>query len=87
MAYTQEDNTLTPDAIMENFRRAYKGVHGQEPVITHMFAEWYQVNGETVHRMAVFAEISRLRSLSQRQRVNTADRSIVQRLIAKLRGV
>jgi hypothetical protein len=51
-----------------------------------MFAEWYQVNGETVHRLTLFGEISRLRSLAQQQRLAKTDRSIVQRLIAKLRA-
>jgi hypothetical protein len=79
------DVTLAPKHIIENYRRAYKQVHGKDPHITHVFAEWYQVNGETVHRVTLFGEITRLRGLAQRQRF-PADKSIVQRLIAKLRG-
>jgi len=81
-----KDATLAPKHIVEHYRRAYKQVHGKDPHITHVFAEWYQVNGETVHRVTLFGEITRLRALAQQQRL-TADRSIVQRLIAKLRGV
>ena len=81
----QSDATLAPKHILENYRRAYKQVHGKEPHITHVFAEWYQVNGETVHRITLFGEITRLRALVQQQRLST-DKSIVQRLIAKLRG-
>jgi hypothetical protein len=81
----KNDATLAPKHILENYRRAYKQVHGKEPHITHVFAEWYQVNGETVHRVTLFGEITRLRALVQQQRLST-DKSIVQRLIAKLRG-
>ena len=69
-----------------------------------MFAEWYTVNGETVHRMTLFSETARLIELAkqqqaaqlaqqaaqqaqQSQRKPLADRSMVQRLIARLRGV
>ncbi len=82
---TDSDATLAPKHILENYRRAYKQVHGKEPHITHVFAEWYQVNGETVHRITLFGEITRLRALVQQQRLSS-DKSIVQRLIAKLRG-
>jgi hypothetical protein len=81
-----QDATLAPRHIVENYRRAYKQVHGKEPHITHVFAEWYQVNGETVHRVTLFGEITRLRSLAQHQRLTSTDKSIVQRLISKLRG-
>jgi hypothetical protein len=90
MYYTTQDKndaTLSPKHIVENYRHAYKQVHGKDPHITHVFAEWYQVNGETVHRVTLFGEISRLRGLAQQQRLATTDKSIVQRLIAKLRGV
>ncbi len=90
MTYTVDSsNTLTPKQIMETYRRAYHQVHGQEAHINHQFAEWYQVNGETVHRVTLFAEISRLRALAQQQRLNaeSTDRSVIQRLIARLRRV
>lgn len=83
----EDDATLTPHSIVENYRRAYQQVHSREPYVNHLFAEWYQVNGETVHRVTLFGEISRLRSLAQQQRLAKTDKSLVQRLIAKLRGI
>jgi hypothetical protein len=83
--YSPEAATLSPNQILEQYQRAYKQIHGCEPQVMHMFAEWYQVNGETVHRLTLFGEISRLRGLAQQQRLARTDRSIVQRLIAKLR--
>lgn len=91
MTYTVDNNnsTLTPKQIMDTYRRAYQQVHKREPHISHQFAEWYQVNGETVHRVTLFAEISRLRGIAQQQRMNAenTDRGVIQRLIAKLRRV
>jgi hypothetical protein len=56
-----------------------------------MFAEWYQINGETVHRITVFQEITRLRTLAAEQRAQQRkppqDRGLITRLIARLRGV
>lgn len=85
----QESNnpTLTPQQIIDHYQRAYRQVHGQEPQVAHLFAEWYQVNGETVHRITLFGEISRLRGLSQQHRVNNADKGLVNRLIARLRRI
>ncbi|MCA9913962.1 MAG: hypothetical protein H6671_07350 [Anaerolineaceae bacterium] len=82
------DTTLSPQAIMESFYHAYRAVNKQEPRVTHMFAEWYQVNGETVHRLTLLNEISRLRGIANQQRLaSAADKSLIQRLITKLRGI
>jgi hypothetical protein len=86
MQHHHDGATLTPQLVMEKYRRAYKLVHGREPRVAHVFAEWYQVNGEMVHRVTLFGEITRLRDLAKRQRINNTDRSIIQRLIAKLRA-
>jgi hypothetical protein len=86
MQYSTEAVTISPNEIIEHYQRAYKQIHGREPQVMHMFAEWYQVNGETVHRLTLFGEISRLRVIAQQQRLANTDRSIVQRLIAKLRA-
>jgi hypothetical protein len=87
MAYVQDEAALEPKIIMEYYTRAFKMVHGQDPHVTHLFSEWYQVNGETVHRVTLFGEITRLRSLAQQQRRAKTDMSLVRRLISKLRGV
>ncbi|MBI1281967.1 MAG: hypothetical protein GC179_27830 [Anaerolineaceae bacterium] len=96
MQYDHDSTTLTPQYIVDSFQSAYRQVYGRDAQVVHMFAEWYTVNGETVHRMTLFSETSRLRELvrvqqsQQTQRPQprpAADRSMVQRLIARLRGV
>jgi hypothetical protein len=82
-----EDLTLSPQIMVESYLRAYKQVHGRTLVVRHQFGEWYYINGETVHRLTLLQEISRLRSLAQKQRLQTTDRSLVQRLITRLRGM
>ena len=95
MQYDHDSTTLTPKYIVDSFQSAYRQVYGRDAQVVHMFAEWYTVNGETVHRMTLFSETSRLRELArvqqgqQAQRTQqkpTTDRSMVQRLIARLRG-
>ena len=88
MIVRDDDPTITPKLVMESYQRAYKHVHGRAPVVRHQFGEWYYVNGETVHRRTLLIEITRLRSIAQKQRLNAmADRKLMQRIIAKLRGM
>jgi hypothetical protein len=83
-----DNATLTPKVIVDSYRHAYRQVHERDPLIIHMFAEWYHVNGETVHRVALFHEITRLRGLAQQQRQSQkVDRGLIQRLISRLRGI
>lgn len=82
---TQENATLTPQLIADNYRRAFKQVNGRDPQIRHLGGPWYYVNGETVHRVAVLAEITRLRDLVKRP--GMGDKGMIQRLISKLRGM
>lgn len=93
MEQNYDGATLTPQHIVDAFQRAYRQVYGREAQVVHMFAEWYTVNGETVHRMTLFSEISRLNELAREQAAQRRpapqrgpDRSMVQRLIARLRG-
>ncbi|MEZ4671917.1 MAG: hypothetical protein R3E39_28770 [Anaerolineae bacterium] len=90
MQQYEDATTLTPHSIIDAFQRAYRQVYGRDAQVVHMFAEWYQVNGETVHRVTLFGEISRLRGLAQYQRQQhqeraVNDKSVIQRLIARLR--
>ncbi len=87
MQHNTENPTLTPQQIIDSYQRAYRQVHGQEPHVAHLFAEWYQVNGETVHRVTLFGEISRLSGLAQHHRVKPTDKTLVQKLIARLRRI
>ncbi len=93
MEHNYNDATLTPKHIVDSFQNAYRRVYRREAQVVHMFAEWYTVNGETVHRMTLFSEISRLNQLARDQAAQrkpaperSLDRSMVQRLIARLRG-
>jgi hypothetical protein len=89
MEQYHDATTLTPKSIVDAFQRAYHQVYGRDAQVVHMFAEWYQVNGETVHRLTLFGEISRLRGLAQHQQQqhkSSTDKSVIQRLIARLRG-
>lgn len=63
------DPTLTPQHIVEAFQQAYRQVYGREAQVVHMFAEWYTVNGETVHRMTLFSETAHLRELAKQQAI------------------
>jgi hypothetical protein len=88
MPAVREDHSshLTPEQITDYYRRAYRMVYNREPQVEHAFAEWYQANGEIVHRITLFAEITRLRDQAQKERLKQADRSVIQRLIARLKG-
>ena len=89
MQQNYDGATLTPKHIVDAFQRAYRQVYGREAQVVHMFAEWYTVNGETVHRMTLFTEIARLSEIARlqaAQRKPPPDRTMVQRLIARLRG-
>lgn len=85
---TPTDPTLTPDIIVENYERAYRRVHGRDAQIRHIGGQWYYISGETVHRITLLAEIMRLRELARRENpYEPPTRSMIQRLIARLRGI
>ena len=82
------DPTLTPDIIVTSYERAYRQVYGHDPRIRHVGGQWYYVGDETVHRITLLTEIQRLRSQVQEQSpYATPNRSMIQRLIARLRTI
>jgi hypothetical protein len=83
----QSEATLSPEMIIQSFQHAYKQVHGRTPHVIHQFGEWYQVNGEIVPRSTLLAEAVRLGSFAHKKRLQATDKSLVNRLIAKLRGI
>lgn len=88
MVMVADDPTLPPRYVVENYRRAFTSINGREPFVRYMGNHWYNVNGETVHRSTLMEEIARLRSLSQRQNIKSStDKSVIQRLIARLRSL
>lgn len=84
---TAEDATIPPRYVVENYRIAYVGANGREPAVRYMGNHWYYVNGETVHRMTLMNEIERLRAMPAKRQFRGADRSLVQRLIDRLRAL
>ena len=84
---TYDDPTIPPRYIVEGYRKAYSRVHSRDPQCRYIGNHWYNVNGETVHRATLMDEINRLRYLGQRGNGGRADRSAIQRLIDKLRGM
>ncbi|MBK8022937.1 MAG: hypothetical protein IPK19_16280 [Chloroflexi bacterium] len=82
-----EDPSISPRDIIENFKFAYAKVNNSEPFIVYRGNHWYIVNGEAVHRAMVIREIARLRGVAQKQTLRTTDRSLLNRLINKLRGL
>jgi hypothetical protein len=74
MEQNYDSATLTPKHIVDAFQSAYRQVYGREAQVVHMFAEWYTVNGETVHRRTLFSEISRLAGLAREQQAIIAQK-------------
>ncbi len=67
MDQSHNSATLTPKHIVDAFQHAYRDVYGRDAQVVHMFAEWYTVNGETVHRVTLFSETARLCDLAKEQ--------------------
>lgn len=81
-----DDPTIPPRYVVENYRQVYSRVHNREPLCRYIGNHWYSVNGETVHRATLMEEIARLRGLAQKPNLMSTDKSVIQRLIARLRG-
>ncbi len=82
------DVTLTAQAIIDDYEAAYRKVHGQEPRVRHIGGQWYYINGETVHRVALLTETARLRDVARQQSpFSSPTRGMITRLIARLRGI
>lgn len=85
---TDSASTLTPKRITEDYQRHFNQVYGRTPSILHLGGPWYEVNGETVHRFALLTEINRLKTMTPPPaRRPSADRNVINRLIARLRGI
>lgn len=81
------DSTLPPRYVVEHYRKAYLVVNGREPQVRYMGNHWFSVNGETVHRATLMEEIERLRDLAQRRGVQSANKSVIQKLISRLKNL
>jgi hypothetical protein len=83
--------TLPTDQVLFDYFHAHRLMYGQEPRIHYLGNQWYQLNGEPVHRTVLIREIDRLRGLYEiqqpapRGRAASYPRSVIQRIINKLR--
>ena len=85
---SRDDPTLTPKIIVDHYIGVYHKVNGHRPNVRHVGGPWYTVNGETVHRIMLMSEIRRLHQEAQHQKTYaSANRSMIQRLITRLRGI
>ncbi|MEO1443097.1 MAG: hypothetical protein AAFV33_22030 [Chloroflexota bacterium] len=76
---------VTPEEITGHYERLFKMFYGKQPRIRHMSGDWYQVNGEIVHRDLVEAEIDHLKTLCRKHR--RVEQNVVKKLIARLRNM
>lgn len=81
----QDEISIPPRYLIENYCRAYKQVHGREPHARYMGNHWYSINGETVHRMTLYNEIESLKQQIPRPSRATPEKGVIMRLIARLR--
>lgn len=87
MVIAADDSSLPPRYVVENYRRAYLAVNGREPRVRYMGNHWYSVNGETVHRSTLMEEIERLCSLARARSVESANKGVIHKLIARLKNL
>ena len=76
---------VSPDSVTQGYTRSFHALHKKVPRIRHMSGDWYQVNGEIVHRSIVEAETERLKTLARKHR--PLETNIVKKLIARLRNL
>jgi hypothetical protein len=83
-----DDLTLTPDDLINEYRRLYIQAYGSDPVIYYMGFGWYTLNNEVVHRRLVMEDMQRLNEVIHlRKRFPRPKPNIVKKLIEKLRGM
>lgn len=81
--------TLSPFDIAEAYRESFKTLYGKDVDVQYIYNKWYTVNGETVHRITLMQEITRLQGLIRlrNQSMPRRDKNMVNRLISRLRGL
>jgi len=83
-----DDLTLTPDDLINEYRRLYTQACGSDPVIYYMGFGWYTLNNEVVHRRLIIEDMLRLNEMIRnRKRFPRPKPGLVQKLIDKLRGM
>lgn len=84
---SRDDPTLTPKIILDHYIGAYRKVNGKQPSVRYVGGPWYVVNGETVHRIMLLTEIQRLHQEAHHRTFAPPNRSMIQRLITRLRNI
>ncbi len=82
----EDDHTHDADHIVLCYQQVFKQVHGSVPRTRHMSSHWFQVNGEIVHRTTLIEEINRLRIIARKDHLRNTNKSLIQRLIGRLRS-
>lgn len=81
------DTTLSPRHFVEGYYHVYNLVYGHAPQIRYVGNQWYEVNNELVHRTDLMTETARLHLLAREKQRRNTDKSMISRLISKLRGL
>ena len=81
------ETTLTTAQIVEGYWRAYQLVYGHKPTVRYMGNQWFNVNGQMVHRSFMLSETTRLTGMARLRNRTQADKNVISRIIAKLRAL
>lgn len=84
-ASSMQPTNFAPQELTEGYIRSYNALHGEVPRVRHMNGPWFMVNGEILHQRTLSEEIMRLKTLSERR--TPVERSIIHRLIARLKAI
>jgi len=79
--------TQSADDFVTEYTNAFWRVYTQEPRIYYMGNQWYQVNGNPLHHSILVQEIARLNDLANMRHAEAHKKSMVGRLIKRLRGL
>lgn len=80
-------DNFVPQSLIKDYEQVFRMAYGRDPRVRHIGGQWYYVNGETVHRVALMSETSRLQHLAEaRNPFNVVPtKSLINRLISRLR--
>ena len=79
--------TQSADEFVAEYSEAFWRVYNQEARIYYMGNQWYQVNGKPLHHTVLVQEIARLNDLANMRHAEAKKKSMVGKLIKRLRGL
>jgi hypothetical protein len=83
----QSEATSSAVHIVEDYGRAYQLAYGQKPRVRYMGNQWFNINGQMVHRSFLESETTRLTGMARARHRSHTDKNVVSRIIAKLRAL